>query len=44
VAGPSALLAPAGFGALQAAWSALSEKPSPLVIRVRPLQEKRPWF
>ena len=43
-AGPTALLAPAGFGVLQVAWSALSPKPSPLVIRVQSQQEKPQWF
>ena len=44
VAGPSFLSAPAGFGVLEATWSALSIHPGPLVIRVSPYSERPQWF
>lgn len=44
VAGPGFLSVPAGFGVLEAAWSAVSPRPSPLVIRVKLFQEKAQWF
>jgi hypothetical protein len=42
--GPVFLSSPGGFGAIEAAWSALSPRPSPLIIRVRPLAERPQWF
>jgi hypothetical protein len=35
---------PPGFYAIEAAWSALSAAPAPLVIRVDKQKEKLEWF
>jgi hypothetical protein len=44
VAGAPPLARPAGFVEVQAAWSALSASPAPLVLHVKAAKEKDPWF
>jgi hypothetical protein len=44
VAGASPLARPAGFVEVQAVWSALSASPAPLVLHVKGVKEKDPWF
>jgi hypothetical protein len=44
VVGAPPLARPAGFVEMQAAWSALSAAPAPLVFHVKSAKEKDPWF
>jgi hypothetical protein len=44
VAGAPPLARPAGFVEVQAAWSALSASPAPLVLHIKAAKEKDPWF